>query len=50
MIDKEIVDWLNLKSETDEDMYYVGRIVGTISVLFHKLADTFSVLEEFYVS
>ena len=37
MIDKKIVDWLNLKSETDEDMLIVGMIVGTISALNQKI-------------
>ena len=37
MIDKRIVDWLNVKSKTDEDCFVVGMIVGTISALNQKV-------------
>ena len=31
MIDEKIIDWLNQKAKTNEDMFIVGMIVGTIS-------------------
>ena len=37
MIDKKIIDWLNVKSKTDEDCFIVGMIVGTISALNQKV-------------